>query len=132
MRALVMDPFLWYVTMLVISLIILSAFIGNVIFIFIILISSIVIIRRYERMTTKANYMTKARGDMEYIRISSPYVRCDKCKETLGLGRMIRKAFFKKRGSTYRVICKNCGHENFRIKGAFSQELDKRWNTDTT
>ena len=52
---------------------------------------------------------------------------CDKCKERLGILRMIWIAKFLKKGTTYLVICKQCTHINKRIKGNVSDDIEKNW-----
>lgn len=75
----------------------------------------------------KVDYITRARGDLQYMQYASPFVRCDQCKEKLGLLCMIRHALFKKQGSIYIVPCKTCGTLNERTKGGMAVEFDERW-----
>lgn len=73
-------------------------------------------------------YMTRAQSDLQYFYTcpDSPFF-CDDCKKPLGALHIIRTALFKKKGSSYVVACKNCGKLNGRVKGAFADEVDRRW-----
>lgn len=61
-----------------------------------------------------------------YYSLDSPLF-CDKCNTSLGLLRMIRSALFKKKGSEYIVVCKECEYENIRVKGEIEKKLDERF-----
>lgn len=74
-----------------------------------------------------ADYITRARGDMQYLVEASGFIRCDTCHEKLGILRCMRFALFKKRGSIYIVPCQHCGTLNERTKGGLATELDERW-----
>ena len=75
----------------------------------------------------KVDYMTRARGDMSYLIQASGFIRCDHCKEKLGILRCMRFALFKKKGSIYIVPCQSCGFLNERTKGGLATEFNKRW-----
>ncbi len=86
---------------------------------------------RRERRVSKASgvdYLTRASGDMQWLHISpdSPLF-CSKCHSRLGILRMIRAAFFKRKGMSYKILCIPCGYQNIRIKGAFADDVDRRW-----
>lgn len=73
------------------------------------------------------DYQRRASADMQYIRYGTTYTQCEKCKGFLGLWHCVRSAMFKPRGKRYMIRCKQCGHENWRIKGALREELDDHW-----
>jgi len=76
----------------------------------------------------KTDFITRARGDVPYLYIDrTSALHCDKCKDRLGLFRMVRRALFKHKGEPYEVLCKSCGHMNPRKKGEIGKELDERW-----
>lgn len=64
--------------------------------------------------------------DNAFFNPTSPLF-CNSCHKPLGIGRMLIKSIFKKRGSEYIVICKSCKKENIRVKGALSREIDENW-----
>jgi RNase P subunit RPR2 len=74
------------------------------------------------------DHITKARCEMPYLleNDANP-LHCQQCKQSLGIGRMMRKAIFKRKGSTYVVICKHCKHENHVVKGSIKAHLDKEF-----
>lgn len=75
----------------------------------------------------KTDYLVRARVDMDYMFQGSPFIRCDKCKISLGLLHILKHALFKKHGSIYIVPCKKCGYLNERTKGGLATEFDERW-----
>lgn len=52
---------------------------------------------------------------------------CDKCKSRLGILRMLKSAFFKKKGEKYLISCKSCLTINVRVKGDIAKNIDKDW-----
>lgn len=75
----------------------------------------------------KFGYFDRAKVDMQYVTMMSPFFLCDKCKKRLGVFHSMRHACFKKRGVSYVIPCKYCKYDNIRIKGALSDELDGFW-----
>ena len=74
------------------------------------------------------DYKTRAKADLQYMYYASPFIRCDKCKEGLGLLHILRSALFKKRGTIYIVKCKKCDYLNERTKGGLATEFNERWD----
>ena len=75
--------------------------------------------------------MMKSRGDVPYLyRAPDSPLKCSECGYHLGLWRLVRKAFFKKKGDKYHVKCKKCGAVNTYTKGEIGKELDKRWEEE--
>ena len=52
---------------------------------------------------------------------------CDKCKNRLGILRMIWICKGIKQGTKYIVPCKKCKHINTRIKGEVSNKIEEEW-----
>jgi transcription elongation factor Elf1 len=76
---------------------------------------------------TSVGFFTRARSDIPYFVMASPYFTCDKCKKHIFFARSLRHAIFKKKGVSYVIPCKNCGYKNKRVKGTLVQEIDSRW-----
>ena len=75
----------------------------------------------------KTSYRTRAKADLQYMMYASPFIRCDKCKDKLGLLHMLRYSIRTRKGSIYVVDCKSCGYLNERTKGGLADEFNKRW-----
>jgi hypothetical protein len=71
----------------------------------------------------------KVRYSLENLMLNpdSPLL-CDKCSSRLGILNMVFKAFFKKRGVKYIVVCKNCKTNNVRVKGEIGKDIDQNWD----
>jgi RNase P subunit RPR2 len=53
---------------------------------------------------------------------------CDECKNRLGIFRMLRYAFKKKKHESYYVLCKKCNFVNVRVKGEIGKNIDDFWS----
>jgi len=80
-----------------------------------------------DKASGKVSYATRARADLQYLALSSKYMKCDDCKARLGFWNMFWRAVFKKKGAPYTVECKICGCKNTRKKGGLAEEFNKRW-----
>ena len=72
--------------------------------------------------------MLRIQTDTQYFLIApDSSLFCRRCKERLSFWRSVRKARKVKKGETYHVICKECGHSNPIVRGEIGKYLDKRW-----
>ena len=79
-------------------------------------------------MTEKIPWNKKVAFDMSdlYLNVNSP-LHCDQCHSRLGVLRVLRKALFKKPGTTYYVFCPVCHQNSPRIKGKYKQTVEEQW-----
>lgn len=73
---------------------------------------------------SKPDYFMRARVDMSRVHNTCSVTHCDGCGDYLGVGRMVFKALFRRRGAEYSVVCRCCGRSNIRVKGDLKRELD--------
>jgi len=72
--------------------------------------------------------MLRIQTDTQYFLVApDSSLFCQQCKERLGFWRSVRMARRVKKGQTYHVICKDCGHSNPIVRGEIGKYLDKRW-----
>jgi RNase P subunit RPR2 len=73
-------------------------------------------------------YKARVANDMSNLYLNPDSVlHCDHCKNRLGVLHTLRYALFKKPGTHYFVICKDCKHPNERIKGYYKQQMEQQW-----
>lgn len=80
----------------------------------------------------RQNKMSKARfkgelkkNEMSNLLSGTGVTGCDECSGYLGLSRLLFHSMFKKKGTTYYVVCKHCHHVNRRVKGEYKKEIDE-------
>lgn len=79
-------------------------------------------------MTEKIKWHQRVAYDMSNLYLQEDSIlHCDKCKNRLGVLHTLIHALFKKQGSSYIVVCKDCRHPNIRIKGAYKKQLQEQW-----
>jgi hypothetical protein len=75
------------------------------------------------------DYRTKVSNDMANLYLNpDSALHCEQCHERMGIMRILRRSLFKKPGVLYIVVCKACGHENVRYKGAYKKEIEEHWS----
>jgi uncharacterized Zn finger protein (UPF0148 family) len=78
----------------------------------------------------KLGFSQKAVLDMNDLMLNpASIIHCDECKERLGIFHTLRYALFKKQGTVYHVLCKNCSHLNTRVKGQYKTDTNQKWKT---
>ena len=79
-----------------------------------------------EKITNKQN---KIQWSMQNFMLNkSSHLFCDKCKERLGILRMVWMAKSVKKGVKYYIVCPKCHYLNGRIKGELAKKIDSDWD----
>lgn len=82
-------------------------------------------LRIFKRFDT---HLARARCELPYaLENTDNPLHCEECQAKHSIVRMASKAIFKRKGSTYIMVCTSCGHPNIIRKGSMGEYLDKEF-----